>query len=61
MQTHESLLAMIFVCRDQTNSLPDVGISELEPGLRVVLLLRQHAIEPDHAWAGVRDGRIPYV
>jgi hypothetical protein len=25
------------------------------------LLLRQHAIEPDHAWAGVRDGRIPYA
>jgi hypothetical protein len=23
------------------------------------LLLRQHAIEPDHAWARVRDGRIP--
>ena len=27
----------------------------------MVLLLRQHAIEPDHAWAGVRDGRIPYA
>ena len=25
------------------------------------MLLRQHAIEPDHAWAGVRDGRIPYA
>jgi hypothetical protein len=25
------------------------------------LLLRQHAIEPDHAWAGVRDGRILYA
>jgi len=23
------------------------------------LLLRYHAIEPDHAWASVRDGRIP--
>jgi hypothetical protein len=25
------------------------------------LLLRQHAIEPDHVWARVRDGRIPYA
>ena len=25
------------------------------------MLLRQHAIEPDHAGAGVRDGRIPYA
>ena len=50
----------IFQCLSlpQSNKpLPDVGISELEPGLRVVLLLRQHAIEPDQAWAGVRDGR----
>src|SRR3984893_9339904 len=30
-------------------AVTDVGISELEPGLSVVLLLRHHAIEPDHA------------
>jgi hypothetical protein len=27
----------------------------------MVLLLRYHAIEPDHAWPGVRNGRIPYA
>jgi len=42
-------------------AVTDVGISELEPGLSVVLLLRHHAIEPDHAWPGVRNGRIPYA
>ena len=40
-------------------AVTDVGISELEPGLSVGLLLRHHAIEPDHAWPGVRDGCIP--
>src|SRR5258708_9989371 len=42
-------------------AVPAVGISELEPGLSVVLLLRQHAIEPDRAWARVRDGRAPHA
>src|ERR1700675_2585295 len=42
-------------------AVTDVGISELEPDLSVVLLLRHHAVEPDHAWASVRDGRIPYA
>jgi hypothetical protein len=42
-------------------AVTDVGISELEPGLSVVLLLRHHAIEPDHAWPGVRNSRIPYA
>src|SRR5580704_17006782 len=43
------------------SAVTDVGISELEPGLSVVLLLRYHAIEPDRAWPGVRNGRIPYA
>jgi hypothetical protein len=32
----------------------------LKAGFFVVLLLRCHAIEPDHARAGMRDRRIPY-
>ena len=42
-------------------AVTDVGISELESGPPVVLLLRHHAIEPDHAWTSVRDGRVPYA
>jgi hypothetical protein len=42
-------------------AVTDVGISELEPGLSIVLLLRYHAIESDHTWPGVRNGRIPYA
>ena len=41
-------------------AVTDVGISELESGHPVVLLLRYYAIEPDHAWASMRDGRVPY-
>ena len=41
-------------------AVTDVGIGKLETGFPVVLLLRHHAIEPDHAWTGVRDGRVPY-
>jgi hypothetical protein len=32
-------------------AVTDIGVSEL----------RYHAIEPDHAWPGVRNGRIPYA
>ena len=42
-------------------AVTNIGISELESGHPVVLLLHYHAIETDHAWAGVRDGRIPYA
>jgi hypothetical protein len=39
-------------------AVTDVGISELESGFSVVLLLRHHAIKPDHARPGVRNSRI---
>ena len=40
-------------------AVSDIGVSEPKAGLPVILLLRRHAIEPDHARAGMRDGRIP--
>src|SRR5204863_8801765 len=40
-------------------AVSDVGISEFESGLLVVLLLRHHAIQPDHATAGMGDSRVP--
>ena len=42
-------------------AVADVGVSELKAGLSIIVLLRRHAIEPDHARAGVRDRRIPYA
>jgi hypothetical protein len=41
-------------------AIADVGVSQLKAGFFVVLLLRRHAIEPDHARARMRDRRIPY-
>ena len=41
-------------------AVTNVRIGEFEPGLPVVLLLRHHAIEPDHAWASMRDRGVPY-
>src|SRR5258705_6272624 len=39
-------------------AVTDVGISELESGHPVGMLLRYYAVEPDHAWASIRDGRV---
>ena len=42
-------------------AVADIRISKLEPGPPVILLLRHHAVEPDHPCASVRDGRAPYA
>ena len=49
------------VSRDDRASVTDIRIGEFETGLFVVLLLRHHAIEPDHAGTSVGEGRVPYV
>jgi hypothetical protein len=40
-------------------AVADIRISKLEAGPPVVLVLRHHAVEPDHSCASVRDGRAP--
>jgi hypothetical protein len=42
-------------------AVSDVGISESESGFPVVLLLRRHAIESDHARTGMCNRRVPYT
>src|SRR5262245_19432610 len=49
------------VWRDDGAAVTDIGIGQFETGLFVVLLLRHHAIEPDHAWTSMPNGGVPYT
>src|SRR5262249_52330279 len=49
------------VRRDGRTAVTDIRIGEFETGLFVVLLLRRHAIEPDHPCTSVGEGCIPHV
>src|SRR5262249_25397846 len=47
--------------RGDGTAVAHIGIGELEPRLLVVLLLRHHTIEPDHACTSVRNSGVPYA
>src|SRR5262249_8760821 len=45
-------------CRHDA-AVTDIGIGEAEARLPVIVLLRHHAVEPDHAGARMRDRLLP--
>jgi hypothetical protein len=45
--------------RGDDAAIADIGVSKLEAGLSVIVLLRHHAVEADHASARMRDRRVP--
>src|SRR5262245_18483845 len=49
------------VRREDGAAVTNIGIGQFEARLFVVLLLRHHAIEPDHAWTGMCNGGVPYT
>src|SRR5262245_58486091 len=42
-------------------TVADVGVSKLKAGLPAMILLCRHAVQSDHARAGMRDRLIPYA